>query len=285
MLFLGTGGSELIPNPMCSCDLCRQVRAGGDPRDIRVRSALLLDDENLIDCGPDVLSSCIRFGASLEHLKHIFLTHAHSDHFDGITLENLELCATEPPQIKVFMSEVACNGFLKLWEDCRAMDYVSFRTVRWPEFCTFVPVKPFTEYELDGGTFSAVFGRHAGLFEGETSLNYLFRKDGRSLFFATDTGPFFPETYEYLRGKRLDCLVIENAYGKNDAKGGVRHLSLRYLFEVLDRLTAQGTIDSETQILVTHLSHNGWLTHTESDRLLQERYGARIRTAYDGLRV
>ena len=25
MLFLGTGASEMIPNPMCGCDLCRRA--------------------------------------------------------------------------------------------------------------------------------------------------------------------------------------------------------------------------------------------------------------------
>jgi hypothetical protein len=29
VLFLGTGASEMIPNPMCGCDLCRRWRLPG----------------------------------------------------------------------------------------------------------------------------------------------------------------------------------------------------------------------------------------------------------------
>ena len=45
MLFLGTGASEMIPNPMCGCPVCRAALRSTDPREKRCRSAALFDEE------------------------------------------------------------------------------------------------------------------------------------------------------------------------------------------------------------------------------------------------
>ena len=69
MLFLGTAAAECCPNPFCSCDFCERIRNSTDSRERRRRSALLLDQENLIDFGPDALSAAALFGIDLSHLK------------------------------------------------------------------------------------------------------------------------------------------------------------------------------------------------------------------------
>ena len=49
MIFLGTGASEAIPNPFCTCEVCRKARTSRDHREKRGRSAFSIDEENLID--------------------------------------------------------------------------------------------------------------------------------------------------------------------------------------------------------------------------------------------
>ena len=288
MIFLGTSASEMIPNPMCGCDVCKQALASKDPREKRCRSAFLLDEENLIDCGPDVLSACGREGVSLQNLKHIFLTHTHTDHFSSTTLKNLQMCITEAPRIKIFMSQAAYDGMIRLGNVMLEQDYVDFseQAKRWPTRCTFVPVEPFKDYQVDDMVVSAVVGRHPGRFVGENSLNYLFRKDGKTLFYACDTGLFFPETFEYLKDFRLDTLIIENAFGKQkQPRETFKHMTTEFLFETLDQLIAQGTVDSNTKIYVTHIGHKNGHLHGELNQLLQGRYGDQICVAYDGLRI
>ena len=75
MIFLGTGASQLIPNPFCDCRVCRYARQANDPREVRRRSALLLDAHTLIDAGPDVPAACNAYGKSLTELKSLFITH------------------------------------------------------------------------------------------------------------------------------------------------------------------------------------------------------------------
>lgn len=287
MLFLGTGASELIPNPLCGCDVCRRALASRDPRDKRCRSAFLLDGENMIDCGPDVMSACAKEGVSLQGLKRIFLTHSHSDHFASVTLENLQMCVTEPPKLEIYLSREAWEGYQRLGEVLIQQNYTNYpsEAARWPKQCTFIPVEPFTKFRAGDMTVAAVVGRHPGMFDGEQSLNYLFQKEGKSLFYACDTGLFYPETFDYLKGFRLDTLVIECVFGKLPLQRDKQHMNLEFLFETIDQLTAQGTVNADTHIYITHVGHKGGLLHEELNEALQARYGSRICAAYDGLRI
>ena len=78
MIFLGTGASEAIPNPFCECEVCRKALSSDDPREKRGRSAFSIDEQNLIDFGPDVINAAGRFGLSMAHLRNLFYTHFHT---------------------------------------------------------------------------------------------------------------------------------------------------------------------------------------------------------------
>ena len=81
MIFLGTAAGDLIPSPFCECPICAAARKSGERRHKRYHSMLLLDEENLIDFGPELGAACIEFGLSLSRLRNVFLTHFHEDHF------------------------------------------------------------------------------------------------------------------------------------------------------------------------------------------------------------
>ncbi len=287
MIFLGTGASEAIPNPMCGCEICQKALMSPDPRERRNRSALLLDEHTLIDCGPDITASCGRFGVSLQRLESIFLTHTHSDHFSLTTLECLQMCVTPAPNVNIYLSEAAYAGLLRLQEVLLEQEYANFgeNFSRWPTFCKFVPIEPFREYMIGDMRVSAVIGRHPGLFTEELSLNYLFERNTGTVFYASDTGVFFPETFAYLQGRKLDILIIENAFGKRSIPCDKGHLNLDYLYQTLDALKEQNCIHADTRIYITHIGHKAGLLHQESDDLLQSKYGGNICTAYDGLRI
>lgn len=283
MIFLGTGASEMIPNPLCGCRVCREAGKGGDRRDIRCRSAFLFDEHSLIDCGPDVISGCARFGASLENLKRIFLTHSHSDHFSNVTLENLQMCVTEPPKVKIYLSEAAYEGMMRLGRDLSEMSYATYKNEKWIKFCEYIPIEPFREYRDEEITFYAVVGRHPGTFVNENSLNYLLKKDGHTLFYASDTGTYYEETYDFLSGFKLDTLIMECTFGKRDLSVESKHLNASQFLDTVHRLKEMGVVTDETEIYATHIGHKGDLLHTELERILQTRDGSNIHVAYDGL--
>lgn len=78
---LGSGTSQGVPLIGCSCAVCQST----DPRDQRLRSALLVESEKtriLIDAGPDLRQQLLRAGR--EDLDAVLITHQHQDHTAGL---------------------------------------------------------------------------------------------------------------------------------------------------------------------------------------------------------
>ncbi len=79
--FLGTSAANAYPEAFCRCDNCTRARALGGPS-LRKRSAALVNDDLLIDLGPDVMSAAQLHGVPLTGVRYCLQTHAHADHLD-----------------------------------------------------------------------------------------------------------------------------------------------------------------------------------------------------------
>ena len=154
MIFLGTGASEAIPNPFCECEVCRKALASDDPKEKRGRTAFSIDEENLIDFGPDVISAAGRCGVSMARLRNVFYTHFHSYHFDLVHWETPRMSVTPPPAFRVFLSEPALEG-LRTFRDM-ILSYPSKDYARdfrfYEKQMTFIPVHPFEPFAVDDMT-------------------------------------------------------------------------------------------------------------------------------------
>ena len=288
MLFLGTGAAEGLPNPFCGCEACLTAEKSGDPRLKRRRSALLLDEKTIIDFGPDAMFACAAYGASLRSLRNLFLTHSHEDHFSYWNLAYMGMSETWNGCIRMYMSREArglIEQFIDWGEHCGHPD-VEKQLRDTEKYYTFVTVQPFEMFRVDDMNVMAVYGRHNGFAAGEKSLNYYFETPQQgNVFYASDTGRVYDETYEALKGRHLDTLIIEGSFGKKPLGPEDGHLWQETLCQALDRLIAQGTVTDGTGIYVTHIAHHGRYTHDDYEAYLQARYGARIHVAYDGLRI
>ena len=79
--FLGTGTSQGVPVIACDCRVCMS----DDPRDKRLRTSLLLEENNIIvvfDAGPDFRQQMLR--EKVIRLDAIILSHEHRDHISGM---------------------------------------------------------------------------------------------------------------------------------------------------------------------------------------------------------
>src|SRR3989442_11466073 len=79
--FLGTAASEGYPDAFCDCDNCRRARKVGG-RSLRRRSAALVNDDLLIDFGPDLIAAALMEAISLAPIRDCLQTHEHADHHD-----------------------------------------------------------------------------------------------------------------------------------------------------------------------------------------------------------
>jgi phosphoribosyl 1,2-cyclic phosphate phosphodiesterase len=97
--FLGTGGSQPIPLPLCDCDLCREARERGPPY-VRQGYSMYLPEVNaVIDASEFVPRNLTRWG--VDALDYLLLTHWHPDHTHGARV--LSMRPTDPDPDETFV--------------------------------------------------------------------------------------------------------------------------------------------------------------------------------------
>ncbi len=82
VFFLGTGAADWV----------LKEEKGGEYRRF---SSVLIDNNLLIDPGPQVLEAMAQYGKNIEDIKYIIVTHRHSDHYNEDTLKALQNSGAE----------------------------------------------------------------------------------------------------------------------------------------------------------------------------------------------
>lgn len=259
---LGTAAAEGWPALFCHCPACRTARRLGG-KNIRTRSSLQIGTEWKIDFPPDTLTHVHQHGLSLAELRHLFFTHSHQDHMD---VEDLLMMP--PPfghndfavhPLHVYLSRYAA----------RRLDGHTLPI----ELHLLRPFEPVTAGTLTVTPVRAVHDPR------EECLFYVLEQDGRTVLYASDTGVFPEETWEFLLTKRFDLLILECTFGPL-AVTYRGHMGLQDVVGVKERFLAAGAITPATPCWITHFSHNANVTH---DELVQLAAPHGIRVAYDGV--
>ncbi len=267
LIFLGTAAAEGYPGIFCNCPNCIEARALGG-RNRRYRSALLVNDNLLIDFGPDLLAAAQRFNLSFACVSTGLVTHPHMDHFipgnfimhkDDFTagMDVPTMRVFGPPEISAVLGRTIPND-------------PSFRL-------DTRTVHPFDTWRNDDYTISAYRANHA--LEYSESLFYSIDDGRRSFLYATDTGPFFPDTWEALAGRSFDTIILEETMGNGIYD---QHLGFDGFVEHVDRMRAEGMLRPGGRIIATHFSHSGNPTHAKLEAILTP-HGVEV--AYDGLEI
>ena len=290
-IFLGTGASEGIPAAFCGCPVCERARRCGG-RDVRSRSAFLIDRTSLIDPGPDIRQQVTQNGIDLRQLRSVFVTHTHEDH---VSIPELGTRGSAVPPlggtVTLYASAKAVAFIRRMMgayipPDGRAqVDADGART--FPGW-RFTALQPFRRYAVDGLTVTPVIGAHLGTAPGEDAFNYLIRdREGRQFLYACDTGWYGDKTWAFFAAERprLDYLVIECTYGTVPLEPRqYGHLDYANLRLMLDRFAELGCIGRDTPVYVTHICHLNTHSHAEMQAYLAAQ-GYAATAAYDGMRV
>ena len=247
VLLLGTGASDGVPNCWCTCPTCVEARTTGA---IRSNASALVDGRLLIDPGPDAPRQAQRAGLDLCGVRTVLVTHAHDDHLNPSFLMHRGWVSEEPLQVIGPEPAIArCVDWLKPGQDV----------------VTLTTVTAGDELEVDGYRVRVIPATHHAL--GEAVL-YAIESDGRSLLYATDTGPWKPEALELLAGWRFDLVLLEETFG-DVVPPGEGHHTFASFGAALAELRAIGAIDGATRIVATHLGHHN-PTRTALARRLSE---------------
>jgi phosphoribosyl 1,2-cyclic phosphate phosphodiesterase len=267
IFFLGTAAAEGFPGIFCRCEVCSQARQQGGHNQ-RFRSMLLVNDDLLIDCGPDLQASALKFNRSLWGVTTCLVTHAHSDHFypgnfgmraDAFTGK------MAPPRLRLYGSQDVSASL--------AVDFTDLSTLH----LDFQRVRAFDTWQSGAYTITAYHALHA-----MGSLEALFYSvdDGKhALLYATDTGLFPGDTRQALLGRSFDVIVLEETMGTGNYEG---HLGFESFPRQVSWFHEAGLLRPGGRVLATHFSHSGNPLHTE---LAARFVPLGVEVAYDGLEI
>jgi adenosylcobinamide kinase/adenosylcobinamide-phosphate guanylyltransferase len=238
VLLLGTGGWSW-PNPFCRCASCEWARGANE---IRTQASALVDRTVLLDCGPDVPSAAVRHGVTLDGVRLLLLTHAHSDHVSPQVLMLRHWARRDEPL--VVAGPPNAIALHEHWVDPDGP-------------VTLTTLLPGDTVTVGGYTARALPAAHGDVVTGVCVLYDLTTPDGTTLLYATDTGPFTPELLDAAAGRAYDLVLLEETFGDwpgGDAHG---HLGLREFGEAVAALRRNGAVTARTRVVATHLGdHN-----------------------------
>jgi phosphoribosyl 1,2-cyclic phosphate phosphodiesterase len=278
LTFLGTAAATSYPLAFCRCPFCTQARKTGG-KDFRKRSSIIINDDLLIDMGPDILSASFMYNKSIADIRYCLQTHSHSDHFDashfitrtpeyrGVDIQPLQLYGSAETlrKMSIMMKSMGDNSDL-FASDVQAQLNVEVFAVK--------TLQPFKVGKYEVVAFPSDHDVSV------KSLLYSVKEDDFTVFYGTDTDTLPDETWTGFHdlNMRFDVVILDHTYGPDADSGG--HLNANRFIEHISRMKNDHLLADNARIFATHISHEGNPTHAELSKYA-EKFGYEI--AYDGL--
>lgn len=272
-------GTAAIGYPLtfCNCDNCKEARLRKG-KSIRKRASILVNDDLIIDLGPDTQTAMTMYDKDMGKIKYLLQTHIHADHYDaGLLTTRMPYIAMEkhnkleiyahPKCLKIMsnmvsqyekadlISEEGANKLKIHSNEIRAGEIVSIGNYKVKAIETLHDVK-------------------------HGSLLFIITENGKSIFYATDTPALTTKALDELKGYKLNVVIMDHTFGNVDYS--FSHLNEKLFIEQINKMKNLGIIDESTQIYGTHISHDGMACHEKIEARAEEN-GYKI--AYDGMEI
>jgi phosphoribosyl 1,2-cyclic phosphate phosphodiesterase len=287
LTFLGTAAANACPLAFCRCQNCERARRIGGAN-LRRRSAVLINDDLLIDLGPDIITGAFHCGRALTNISYCLQTHSHPDHFDPSHFEprtpgpgwevvgapRLHFYASPATLRQVVEHTKAYYGVGDLFDPA-----ISAR--QNIELHEIAALQPF----LTGAYRVIAFPANHD--QSIQSLLYAVAEKDGCIFYGTDTGALSETTWQafHQHQLRFDVVVLDHTYGPGAlgaADPGDDHLCAEHFIAHFQRMRDEDLLAPKARIFATHLSHEGNPSHDELSAFAAQ-HGYEI--AYDGLTV
>jgi phosphoribosyl 1,2-cyclic phosphate phosphodiesterase len=276
--FLGTAAANAFPEAFCKCRNCAQARVLGGPS-LRKRSAALINNDLLIDLGPDIMAASQMHSCPLDDVRYCLQTHPHADHLDlsHLLSRSPAYGVVGTPILNFYASDETANRASQTFErdladynlfSPEAEMHLNFKIHR------IQPLVPFGAGPYSVTAFPANHAPDMG------AMLYAIEGNGRSVFYGTDTAILFEQTWRAFRqhNMRFDVVILDHTYGPEQS--GVDHLSAREVIEHAARMRAEGVLYPNGRVFATHIAHEGNPPHPELAVFAKQH---RYEVAYDGL--
>ncbi len=232
--FLGTAAANAFPEAFCKCRNCAQARVLGGPS-LRKRSAALINDDLLIDLGPDVMAASQMHGCPLDKVRYCLQTHPHADHLDlsHLLSRSPGFGVVGAPVLDFYASretmQRAAQTFARDLADYSLQSSQAERELN----IKLHEVSPLESFTIGPYSVMAFPANHA---PGMGAMLYSVSTNACSVFYGTDTGTLVEEIWEAFRNQQMqfDVVILDHTYGKNQV--GNDHLSADEVVEHARRL-------------------------------------------------
>ena len=278
--FLGTAAANAYPEAFCRCEHCEQARALGGPS-LRRRSAALINDDLLIDLGPDVLTASFTFGRPLTGVRYCLQTHAHADHLDTshFLSRSPGFGVIGAPRLHFYASPGTLRAAAqRLERDCAPVGFLD-PAVGERLNLELHPIEALQSIPVGPYQVTAFPANHDPTVE---PLLYAVGTDGRCIFYGLDTAALPEETWQAFHryNLRFDVVILDHTYGPGESDSD--HLSARQVIEHVARLREEGLLTGQARAFAAHIAHEGNPVHPEL-AVFAAQHGYEV--AYDGLTI
>ena len=280
LTFLGTSAANAYPEAFCRCKNCERARLLGGPS-LRKRSSVLINNDLLIDLGPDIMTAAQIHKRPLTSVRYCLQTHAHTDHLDTshFLSRSPGYGVVGAPRLNFYASPATLRLATQLLEkDCAPASFLDPEIGKLLNLKTH-SVEPFQSFAAGPYRVTAFPANHDPTTQ---PLLYAVQSDRRTIFYGTDTAALSEDTWQafYHLKLRFDLVILDHTYGPDEP--GSDHLSARQVIEHLARLKAEHLLAENGRIFATHVAHEGNPSHPELvDFATQHGY----EVAFDGLTV
>lgn len=267
--YLGTAAYEGIPGLFCQCDICKNaIKNGG--KEVRTRAQALINDDLLIDFGPDTHKHYLTYKFDWLKIKYCLITHSHSDHFYIDDMEQSQTGYVHGYPLK-----------LEYYSDEAAYDIMNERFLD-PKMCQVAhanKVKMGQIMNIGNYQVMAVRANHS---LKTSPVVYAIGDGKKSILYLHDTGVLSDESLRQLQLFKTFDLVSFDCTGGLQKGWYDGHMCLESNLLLIDKMEKMGLINDETIKVINHFSHNGQASYHD---LLLEAQKYHIIVSYDGLEI
>ena len=266
---LGSAAAECFPALWCECEHCEKARKN---REIRRRAAYRVDDDTLVDFGPDIHWQVTEFGIDLTKIRRVILTHPHGDHLSPIEfMWRKEWFSKAYHMIDLYGAPTSFSTILAFCAaDSNFLDMKSDLKIQ---------THPMWHGASEQADDLAIFAMDANHAPGRQPLLYLLTRGGKTVFIGNDTGWFPSQTWDALKGKKIDLALLDCTCGLKFPDEDRGHMGVHAVVRTKAKLEEMGCLTSGSRVVATHFSHNGGGSQAEYEAFFGP-HG--IETGFDG---
>lgn len=242
----------------------------------------MIDDDLVIDFGPDLDSACRDFGIVLSDVQWVLQTHPHADHILPLHAigRGTSWAAQGARPLEWFGASSSIDTIVNgLGKSAAKMDMAVDDPTSNVKL-QLTTIKSWQELMFGSYRIQTIAANHDPAVD---PMLFAIEKNGRQLLWASDTSSLPDDTWPRIAelGWAFDVVVFDHNDGFTRAASPT-HMGSEAVLAEYSRMRSLGIVDNSTKLLGTHIAHHSNTIHeVESERAQALGYDI----AYDGLIV